>query len=182
MKVNLIVAATPNNGIGINGNLPWRLRNDMKYFQTLTTSLNSPNDHNACIMGRKTWDSIPKKFRPLKQRLNIVLSRTLQSDPDALFCNSLDEALQIAAEKNIDTAWIIGGAELYKMAAGRVDHMFLTRVWPKIALICDTFLIVPFEDFRKLDLDEFKAVLPNECGERQSEGEYEYEFQIWTRK
>jgi dihydrofolate reductase len=75
MKVNLIVAACGKSfGIGCNGELPWRLRSEMKYFAETTSKTKDPNKRNAVIMGRKTWESIPSKFRPLKSRLNIVLS------------------------------------------------------------------------------------------------------------
>ncbi len=92
-NVNWIVAASPENGIGLNGDLPWRLRKDMAYFQHLTMyfgrekdslfplDMPSGNDHNlenVCIMGRKTWESIPPKFRPFKGRINVVLSRAFE--------------------------------------------------------------------------------------------------------
>ena len=88
-SVTLIVAATMNNGIGSAGRLPWRLPREMAYFAKITTlvpeTVSSENDgthtaenmpgKNAVIMGRSTWESIPKAFRPLKGRINIVLSR-----------------------------------------------------------------------------------------------------------
>ena len=88
-SVTLIVAATMNNGIGSAGRLPWRLPREMAYFAKITTlvpeTVSSENDgthatenlsgKNAVIMGRSTWESIPKTFRPLKGRINIVLSR-----------------------------------------------------------------------------------------------------------
>jgi dihydrofolate reductase len=83
-----IVAATLNNGIGKGGSLPWRIPSEMKYFAKgvsnllsyrkgleLTRAVTTGNGNNAVIMGRKTWDSIPVKFRPLKDRENIVISR-----------------------------------------------------------------------------------------------------------
>jgi dihydrofolate reductase len=82
-KVSLIVAATRDNGIGINGNLPWRIKKDMDFFKNLTSSLGMQEAPilgktviNVTIMGRVTWESIPAKFRPLPGRLNIVLSRS----------------------------------------------------------------------------------------------------------
>ncbi len=86
VELNLIAAATLENGIGFNGDLPWRLPKDMHYFQRVTTEVNvSDGQHASCgdpkptrnvvIMGRKTWESIPKKLRPLNDRLNVVLSR-----------------------------------------------------------------------------------------------------------
>ncbi len=71
---DLIVACTPNMGIGINGSLPWRLPKDQKYFKDVTTATCDEKTKNCCIMGRKTWESIPVKFRPLEGRVNLVLS------------------------------------------------------------------------------------------------------------
>ena len=89
LPLHLIVAATLDNGIGINGQLPWSIKADMAFFLKTTRDfgrrtvfpsapLESACDEfpeNIVIMGRKTWDSIPAKFRPLKGRQNIVLSR-----------------------------------------------------------------------------------------------------------
>jgi dihydrofolate reductase len=73
-RLSIIVAATATNGIGINGGLPWRLPREMAYFARITSQAPA-GQTNAVIMGRKTWESIPSKFRPLSNRLNIILSR-----------------------------------------------------------------------------------------------------------
>jgi dihydrofolate reductase len=84
LPLNIIVAAEESTrGIGINGNLPWRLPKDMAVFQKLTSQFREPHTKTECpinvvIMGRKTWQSIPKKFKPLKNRLNLVLSRNMK--------------------------------------------------------------------------------------------------------
>jgi hypothetical protein len=73
-RLTLIVAATKSNAIGQNGRLPWRLPKEMAYFAQVTST--APEGHaNAVIMGRNTWESIPQRFRPLKNRVNIVISR-----------------------------------------------------------------------------------------------------------
>jgi dihydrofolate reductase len=72
--LTLIVAATRANGIGKGGTLPWRLRKEMAYFARVTTHA-PEGEANAVIMGRNTWESIPPKFRPLRRRTNVVVSR-----------------------------------------------------------------------------------------------------------
>ncbi len=74
MELTLIVAATITNGIGHGGSLPWRLPNEMAYFAKVTQKA-PPRATNAVLMGRKSWESIPPKFRPLKNRVNVVVSR-----------------------------------------------------------------------------------------------------------
>lgn len=70
-----MVAATQRGGIGIAGNLPWKLPGDMKFFKQITSACQDENKMNAVILGRTTWESLPVKFRPLPGRLNIILSR-----------------------------------------------------------------------------------------------------------
>jgi dihydrofolate reductase len=71
MQFKLIVATDSNYGIGLDGSIPWYIKNDILNFTNITKNV---NETNVVIMGRKTWESIPSKFRPLKSRLNIVLS------------------------------------------------------------------------------------------------------------
>ena len=73
---SLVVAATQKGGIGLKNDLPWpKLKGDMSFFRDLTSTCDDENKMNAVILGRKTWESIPTKFRPLPGRINIVLSR-----------------------------------------------------------------------------------------------------------
>jgi dihydrofolate reductase len=73
-KLTLIVAATRSNGIGKGGTLPWHLPKEMAYFARVTSSA-PEGSINAVLMGRNTWESIPDKFRPLRKRMNVVISR-----------------------------------------------------------------------------------------------------------
>ena len=73
LKATLIVAHDSSRGIGKNGSLPWKLSKEMKYFAAATTAAPS-GLQNAVVMGRTTWESIPARFRPLKERINVVLS------------------------------------------------------------------------------------------------------------
>ena len=124
MKVSLIVAVAENGVIGKDNDLIWHLPNDMRFFKETTTG------HHV-IMGRKNFESIPHKYRPLPNRTNIVITR--QADYVAEGCkvvNSVEAALQIA-KKNGDTEpFIIGGGEIYNLAleANLIDKIYLTKV------------------------------------------------------
>jgi dihydrofolate reductase len=118
------VARGENGVIGRAGALPWRLRSDLRRFRQLT--LGKP-----VIMGRATWDSLPK--RPLPGRLNIVLSRDGRFAPaGAVVCESFAEAVQIgreqAAEDGADEVCVIGGAALFALALARAQRIYLTEV------------------------------------------------------
>lgn len=79
LPINIIVAMDSRGGIGKNGALPWHIPEDLKYFQTMTTKTIDPTKQNAIVMGRKVWESLPAKWRPLKNRLNVVLSNSVNS-------------------------------------------------------------------------------------------------------
>ena len=124
MKVSLIVAVSENGVIGKDNDLIWHLPNDMLFFKETTTG------HHV-IMGRKNFESIPHKFRPLPNRTNIVITR--RSDYKAEGCivvNSLEEALKVAKCNGENEAFIIGGGQIYKLAidAGVVDKIYLTKI------------------------------------------------------
>lgn len=116
----ILIAAVANNGvIGKNNALPWHLPEDMKHFKALTTG-------HAVIMGRKTWESLPPKFRPLPNRLNIVLTRNSSYQAvGATVVNSLDEAVKVGAG---GTAFVIGGATLYAQALPLAERLELTEI------------------------------------------------------
>ncbi|XP_019387850.1 PREDICTED: dihydrofolate reductase isoform X2 [Crocodylus porosus] len=122
-SLNAIAAVSQNMGIGKNGTLPWPpLRNEFKYFQRMTTTPSVPGKQNVLIMGKKTWFSIPEKNRPLKDRINIVLSRELAEVPKGAhhLARSLDDALVLLdspeLKNKIDLVWIVGGSSVYKAA------------------------------------------------------------------
>ncbi|KAK4816336.1 hypothetical protein QYF61_015020 [Mycteria americana] len=121
-SLNSIVAVCQNRGIGKDGSLPWPpLRNEYKYFQRMTSTSHVEGKQNAVIMGKKTWFSIPEKNRPLKDRINIVLSRELKETPKGAhyLSKSLDDALALVDSpeltSKVDMVWIIGGASVYKV-------------------------------------------------------------------
>jgi dihydrofolate reductase len=120
MSVTIIAALSRNRCIGKEGRIPWRLPEDMKRFKKLTTG-------HVVLMGRKTWESLPEKFRPLPDRINIVLTRQMDySLPEGVErFDSLDEAL--SAHPNEDV-YVIGGSEIYEHALPIADRMELTYV------------------------------------------------------
>jgi dihydrofolate reductase len=118
------VARGANGVIGRDGALPWRLKSDMALFRQLT--LGKP-----VIMGRKTWDSLPRK--PLPGRVNIVLSRDGTFAPTgAVVCDEFSEAVQIgreqAEEDGAEEVCVIGGAALFELALPRARRIYLTEV------------------------------------------------------
>jgi len=112
---SVIVARDLNGGIGKNGKLPWIYKDDMKHFCKITTE-SIPHKTNCVIMGRKTYFSIPKSNRPLKNRLNLILSSTMKQsiDPIVVFQNITQILDYVNKNKNkIDKCFVIGGASVY---------------------------------------------------------------------
>jgi dihydrofolate reductase len=117
-RTALVLAMASNGVIGANGALPWRIAEDMKHFKAVTMG-------KPVVMGRKTWDSLPKK--PLPGRTNIVVTRDREfTAQGAMVVHSLDEAL--AMTSGADETAIIGGADIYKQALSRADIVHLTQV------------------------------------------------------
>ncbi len=125
MKVSLIVAMDLERGIGKNNDLMWHLPADMKFFKETTTG-------HVVVMGRKNYESIPEKYRPLPNRENVVLTRNEDyAAPDCLVFHSIEECISHYSTKNEDkTVFIIGGGEIYKKALelNCVEEMFITHV------------------------------------------------------
>ena len=124
MRISLIVAVASNGVIGRTTDLVWRLRDDMKFFSETTRG-------QAVITGRKNYESIPEKFRPLPHRTNIVVTRNTEyAAPGAQVVHSLQEALDAAAVAGAEEAFIIGGGEIYRQALERdeVGRALLTHV------------------------------------------------------
>jgi len=127
-SIVLVVARARNGVIGRDGDLPWRLRSDLQRFKAITIG-------KPCIMGRKTWESLP--LRPLPGRLNVVLTRDEGWGEDgqakgALVCRTLDEAIEIARETaeddGMDEVCVIGGAGLFEAALPRAKRLYITEV------------------------------------------------------
>lgn len=117
----LIAAVARNGVIGSDNALPWHLPEDLKHFKALTSG-------HAVIMGRKTWESLPEKFRPLPGRHNIVVSRdTDYHAAGASVVHSIDEAVMVAASGDT-LSFVIGGAELYRQALPLATRLELTEI------------------------------------------------------
>lgn len=127
-QISLVVARAKNNVIGMDGDMPWRLRSDLQRFKAITTG-------KPCIMGRATWESLP--LRPLPGRLNLVLSRDLSYEESgkakgAVVVSSLSDALDIARETaeddGVDEICVIGGSALFEAALPRAKRLYITEV------------------------------------------------------
>lgn len=140
--INLITAIDQNRGLGKDNSLVWSLSKDMKYFKDITTSTKDPNLKNAVIMGRKTWQSIPEKFRPLPDRSNVILSKTLKISPtNTKLFDDLEMAVQfLQADPSIESIFIIGGASIYQQALKNlaINKIYITAI--QKTYDCDTFL------------------------------------------
>lgn len=126
----MILAADVHGGIGKGGTLPWNIPSDLKHFQKLTRG--KGDSSSVVIMGRNTWNSIPEKFRPLKGRTNIVISRTLKNE-NCIVHGSIEAAMKhLTTMSNIDEdkIWCIGGAQLYNTCLdyNLVNEIYLTKV------------------------------------------------------
>lgn len=174
----VISAVCRSNGIGFKGDLPWRLKKEMAYFTRVTSTTRDINLKNAVIMGRKTWDSIPKKYRPLEGRVNVVLSKTLSMTPneaDYLF-PSLEEAVSsLSTVPTIDQLFVIGGSSIYEEAlkSSLCSKIYLTRIDADFE--CDTF-------FPLFDNKKFQEVQePSIPSDEQEEKGIRYKFHVYKR-
>ncbi len=120
MRISLIAAMTPNRLIGANGSLPWHKPEDLRHFRELTTG-------HTVLMGRKTYDSVG---RPLPKRRNLVLTRKGWASPPAGIepVATLDEAMKLADQAGETELFVVGGAEIYRLALPVAVTMYLTFV------------------------------------------------------
>lgn len=142
MRIAFIIAMDENRLIGAENHLPWHLPDDMRRFRQLTMG-------KPIIMGRRTYESIPEKYRPLHGRHNIVLTgnRDYQA-PGCTVVHSIEAALEAAGE--CEEVMIGGGAQLYEQLLPRADRIYLTLV--EASFSGDTY-------FPKIDVDEWREVL-----------------------
>lgn len=158
--MNLIVAVDENFAIGKNGDIPWHISADMKYFKEQTLG-------KSVIMGRKTLESFPNK-KPLPKRENIVLSRDKSLKIEgATVVNSIKEAIKAAG----DDAFVIGGGEIYKMFLPYVKYAYVTKV--NLKTDADTYMV-------NLDNEENWRLIKK--GEMQEENGVSFSFDIYENE
>jgi len=177
--LSVIVATTPKGVIGKDGALPWKLPEDMAYFKRVTLATSAAGRRNAVIMGRKTWESIPAKFRPLPDRLNVVLTKAAA---EADFKSPYPEGVLVASSvagayeqlqklEDIEEVFVIGGQAAYQEAVTMeaCKRLFITRIGKDME--CDAF----FPGF-----DE-KVFRPAHVSKTKSHKELAFDFVIYER-
>lgn len=159
--LNMIVAMDSKGGIGVNNELPWRIQQDMKLFREMTKS-------SVVCMGRKTWESIPAKFRPLPDRLNVVLTTKGLGSLGTNARNVVDaeDIMEVLAMAQTQEVWIIGGANVYEQFYGYLDFAVVTHVDAGgYEYNCDAGLRLPdnfieFSTSRTLNVMDTKSGIP----------------------
>ena len=158
-RFDLVIACDGEGGIGKKNNLPWRLPGDVKHFRTLTSTvseLQPAGIFNAVIMGRKTWESLPQRFQPLPNRINVVLTRdrSYRVPAGALAAASLDEALEKLTSMPCHRVFVIGGAAVLAdaMKHERCGLLYLTEIAQ--VFDCDVFLPSIHERFHLVSAGE----------------------------
>ena len=139
MKINIIVANCFYGGIGKSNKLPFSFKKDLTYFSKITKG--EKNFSNGLLMGRNTWESLPKK--PLPNRHNYVISNTM--DGDFVF-NNIDTCIKHSRSQNLHTLWVIGGEKIYnefilnEKYNRLVDYVYMTKIYEKYD--CDKYFPV----------------------------------------
>lgn len=122
MTLALIWAQAHDHVIGADGVMAWHLTEDLRHFRALTGD-------DPVVMGRRTWESLPERYRPLPGRENVVVTRQEGwSAPGATVAHSLEQALALAAAGDASTLWVIGGAELYRQTLATADRLEVTEI------------------------------------------------------
>lgn len=161
MEKCLIVAVADNLGIGIKGDLPWHIAEDLKYFKRMTSGY-------PVIMGRTTYFSLP--FHPLKGRKNIVLNAGGDPIPEACCVYSFEEAF--AEAEPAEKCFVMGGASVYRAAIDMVDRLYITHVHTTID--ADAW-------FPEIDPEIWKAESVSETMHDDENG-YDFEFAVYVRR
>ena len=173
---SIIIAVDNENGIGKCNDLAWSIPEDMKHFKNITSNTQNPNKQNALIMGRKTWESIPKKYRPFKNRKNFILSRgfengVLNKDEAYEFSDFNTCLSSVSNMTDVEEIFIIWGAQIYNQVLKHPNFTkaYITRIYYKYH--CDTF-------FDGLPLN-FNLEFRSEMKEYQW---VEFEYSVYRKK
>lgn len=161
--INIIVATSTNFVIGKNNDLPWHLPTDMKYFKDTTKG-------HVVVMGRKCWESIPEKFRPLPNRKNVVMTRDSNYVANGAIVSHDLEQILTSHENSHEQVFIIGGAELYKEAFKYAHRLYLTQIYQQVD--GDIFL-------EGLNPDEWCLI---EGSEIHEENGLKFRFELYQKK
>ena len=148
MPLSIIVAMTDDRVIGANGRVPWSIPGEMKLFKELTVG-------NTVIMGRSTWDSLPERFRPLPNRINIVVSTTMGHQEGITVCRTIEEAIEKTHNYSKEV-FSIGGAQIYAATLPLADTLHIS--WIRKKYEGDTY-------FPKIDLDRWTITETKEADE-----------------
>lgn len=168
MKIAIIVAMDEDGYIGSDQSLPWRLSSDMSRFRSLTEG----DGFNTVIMGRNTWDSLPGSYRPLPERVNIVMSRdTNWKAEGAVTALYPGRAIEIAFAEGSEECWIIGGSQIYEVFLDRATEIHVTEVHTRNSGD------VKFPDWDKTNWTNEVV----EIVEVDSDNEFRTTYSIWTK-
>ena len=158
--LKLIVCCDKNYGIGKQGQLPWRIKSEMEHFKRKTTK----NGNNMCIMGRKTYYSIPDKYRPLSKRKSLIISGMScpekEDTGNTHWFHSIDDCLNYAKcnSQNYDECWVIGGKSIYRSIllnyAIYIDEIHLSKLHE--AYDCDQYLKLSLEKYALIESTSFE--------------------------
>lgn len=121
MLVSIIAAMDQNRLIGSENDLPWHLPVDMKYFKETTLG-------HYVLTGRKNYESIPEKFRPLKGRTNLIVSNSKIQFPGAILVSSIEEGVEIARKAGEKELFIIGGGQVFKQSMHLANRLYVTLI------------------------------------------------------
>lgn len=169
-KFKAIAAIDSNRGLGIKGDLPWHLPEDLKHFARTTKETRDPDKQNAVIMGRVTCETIPEKYWPLSGRKNAVITRNPEWRMEGADVFTDLESSLLALEDKVETLYVVGGGQIYSLAIElpACQELILTRIHKDFE--CDAFF-PSFED--RYHLDEELAT--------GSHDGLDYVMERWTR-
>lgn len=165
-QINLVVAYSQNHAIGKDNNLLWHLADDMAFFKQQTSG-------KTVVMGKNTYLSLPKKFRPLPNRKNIVISsqEPIEEQENLSWYKSLEEAIS-ALKKTEDEIYIIGGGTIYEQTLPMANVVYATEV--KVDIEGDTY-------FPPLNLEEWTRQVLHSFSKNEK-NEYDFEIVRYQRK